>query len=83
MDPWPCSGVKDLALLWLWCRLVAVALIQPLAQESLYATGAIQKERKEKKRKEKKRNECHWNYLLNQISELLRQYSLDTMVADS
>ena len=25
--------VKDPALLWLWCRLVATALIQPLAWE--------------------------------------------------
>ena len=24
-DPWPSQCVKDLALLWLWCRLAAVA----------------------------------------------------------
>ena len=30
----------DVALLWLGCRLVAVALIQPLAWELPYATGA-------------------------------------------
>ena len=30
----------DLALLWLWWRLAAVALIQPLAWELLYTTGA-------------------------------------------
>ena len=28
--------VKDLALLWLWCRPVAPALISPLAWEPLY-----------------------------------------------
>ena len=33
----------DLALLWLWCRPAAVALIQPLAWELLYATGAALK----------------------------------------
>ena len=35
--------VKDLALLWLWCRPVATALIQPLAGEPLCATGAALK----------------------------------------
>ena len=33
------SGVKDPALLWLWCRLAAVSLIQPLAWELSYVTG--------------------------------------------
>ena len=31
--------VKDLALLWLWCRLAAIALIRPLAWEPPYAAG--------------------------------------------
>ena len=31
--------VKDLALLWLWCRLVTVAPIRPLARELPYAEG--------------------------------------------
>ena len=35
--------VKDLALLWLWCRLAATAPIQPLAWELPYATGGPQK----------------------------------------
>ena len=30
-------GGWDLVLLWLWCRLAAVALIGPLAWESPYA----------------------------------------------
>ena len=42
---------SDLALLWLWCRLAAVALIQPLAWEPLYAVGVALK-RWEKKKKE-------------------------------
>ena len=33
----------DLALLWLWGRLAAAALIQPLAWELQYATGATLK----------------------------------------
>ena len=48
----------DLALLWLWCWLAAVALIQPLGWELPYAMGVALKKRKkkkEKKRKEKKR----------------------------
>ena len=33
-----CSS--GLALLWLWCRPAAIALIRPLAQEVPYAAGA-------------------------------------------
>ena len=32
--------VKESTLLWLWCRLAAVAPIHPLAWEPPYATGA-------------------------------------------
>ena len=32
--------VKDLSLLWLWCRPVAAALIQTLAWELPYAASA-------------------------------------------
>ena len=35
--------VMDLALLWLWRRPAAVALIQPLAWERPFATGAALK----------------------------------------
>ena len=42
----------DLALLWLWHRLVATALIQPLAWESPHATGgAALKRQKDQKKK--------------------------------
>ena len=34
---------SDPALLWLWCRVAAVALIQPLAWEPPYATSMAQK----------------------------------------
>ena len=48
---------SDLALLWLWCRLAAVALIEPLAWEPPYATSVAleKKERKGKERKEKEK----------------------------
>ena len=35
--------VSDPTLLWLWHRLAAVALIEPLAWELAYAAGAAQK----------------------------------------
>ena len=35
--------VMDLALLWLWCRLAAVASIRPLAWEPPYAVGVALK----------------------------------------
>ena len=41
----------DLALLWLWRRLAAVALVQPLAWKLLYATGVALKSKKKKKKK--------------------------------
>ena len=36
------------ALLWLWCRLVATALIRTLAWEPPYAMGVALKKKKEK-----------------------------------
>ena len=41
----------DLALLWLWCRLVATALIGPLAWEPPYAVGVPLKRQKTKRKK--------------------------------
>ena len=35
-----CRCGSDLVLLWLWRRLAAVALIQPLAWDAPYASGA-------------------------------------------
>ena len=46
--------VKDLALLWLWCKLAATALIRPLAWELLYATCVALKIQKKKERKKEK-----------------------------
>ena len=41
----------DLALLWLWCRLAAVALFQSLAWELPYAAGMALKSKKLNKTK--------------------------------
>ena len=47
---------SDLALLWLWHRPTAVALIQLLAWELSYAAGvALKSKKKKKKEKEKER----------------------------
>ena len=42
---------SDLALLWLWHKLAATALIRPLAREPPYAAGVALKKRQKKKRK--------------------------------
>ena len=42
-------------LLRLWCRLAAVALIQPLAWELPYAAGVALKSQKRKKERKKKK----------------------------
>ena len=47
---------SDLALLWLWCRSTAVALIRPLAWECLYASAVALKSQKKKKKKKKTNN---------------------------
>ena len=44
---------SNLALLWLWRRPVATALIEPLAWEPPYAMGAAQEKKKKKKKKKK------------------------------
>ena len=54
----------DPALLWLWCRPAAKALIQPLAWELPYAASvALKSKEKEKIRKEKKRKSILCVYL--------------------
>ena len=44
---------SDPALLWLWCRPAATALIGPLAWEAPYAAGAAQEMAKGQKKKQK------------------------------
>ena len=71
IDPCPCSvgwwsgiamscGVgcrrgSDLALLWLWCRLAATALIRPLAWEPPICHGRGPRNGKKKKDKKKRK----------------------------
>ena len=50
-----CRHSSDPTLLWLWCRPVATALIQPLAREPPYAAGAAQEIAKRQKQKQKKK----------------------------
>ena len=45
--------LSDPALLWLWCRLAAVALIRPLAWEPPYATGVALKSKTKQNKKPK------------------------------
>ena len=49
-----CRCGSDLALLWLWHRLVATALIRRLPWEPPYAMGAAPE--KAKRQKDKKKN---------------------------
>ena len=50
--------VKDPVLQWLWCRLVVIALIRPLAWEPPYATSAALKHEKTKIKTNKQTNKC-------------------------
>ena len=45
-----CRRGSDPALLWLWCRPVATAPIQPLAREPPYAARVALEEAKKKKK---------------------------------
>ena len=47
--------VKDPALLWLWCRPVAAALIGPLAWGTVYAKKIFLKKEREKEEGRKKK----------------------------
>ena len=44
-----CRAGLDPALLWLWCRLAATALIRPLTWEPPYVVGAALEKTKKKK----------------------------------
>ena len=51
----------DLALLWLWCRLVAIAPISPLAWEPPHGMGVALK--REKYQKKKKKRNLGWEFV--------------------
>ena len=42
-------------MLWLWCRLAAVAPVLPLAWELPYIVGAARKKKRERERKGRER----------------------------
>ena len=50
---------SDLALLWLWHRLAAMAPIRPLAWEPPFAAGEALKRQKPKKKKKERKNSKH------------------------
>ena len=52
-----CKCRLDPALLWLWHRPAAVALITPLAWEPLYAVDAALKRQKDKKKRQNGNNQ--------------------------
>ena len=55
---------SDHAFLWLWLRLAAVALIEPLVWEPPYAAGeALKKKKKKKKREHILFHSSHWQRL--------------------
>ena len=56
----------DPALLWLWCRPVAVTLIQRLAWKPPYAKGVALKRWKEKERGKKNEKEYSKGYVLDE-----------------
>ena len=58
---------SDLALLWLWYRLVAIAPIQPLAWELPYTEGATLK------KSQKKKNQLILRCLLPGVFQLLER----------
>ena len=43
-------------LVWLWCRLAAAAMIQPLARELPYAGVALKREKKKEEEEEEKKS---------------------------
>ena len=52
--------VKELALLWLWCRLAAVATIRLLAWKLPYAVGVVLKKKKGEKKECKNDGQGVW-----------------------
>ena len=60
-----CIRGSDLALLWLWCRLVTTAPFQPLAWEPLYAAGAALEKAKRGGKKKDKGNGDRVNHIFN------------------
>ena len=68
-----CRCASDPALLWLWCRPAAIAVIRPLAWEPPHAAAGAAQEMA-KRQKKKRANICILTVLLNsdvKFSDLL------------
>jgi len=73
---------SDPMSLWLWCRVVAVVPIQPLAWELPYVVGATLKGQKKKKKK-KKHSSCVWQNLLSSPGEKNMQGIITHLVKEN
>ena len=66
---------SDLALLWLWCRPAATALIRPLAWEPPYALGAaLEKAKRQKKKKKLTMLERHQENIFEKDEDIKKIY---------
>ena len=73
-----CRHGSDLALLWLWHRLAAVAPIRPLAWEPSYAVGAALKRQKKKKKKKQQQQQQKKPKTKNKTETRHYRYHLST-----
>ena len=64
-----CRHSSDPEWLWLWCRLEATALIQPLAWEPPHAEGAAQEVAK-RQNKQTNKKDMMIGFHLNKISKI-------------
>jgi len=69
-----CRCCSDPALLWLWGRPAATALIRPPVWEPPYAVGAALKRPKKKKEKEKKKLSLVFHNFSRRILNYLAQF---------
>ena len=60
-----CGCGLEPELLWLWCRLVAIALIKPLARKPPYVVGAAQEMAKKRPKKKKDNIETDPREIMN------------------
>ena len=65
-----CRCASDPALLWLWHRPAAMALIRPLAWEPPYALRRAQEMAKRQIKKKKKKKKRSWGKQITSICSL-------------
>ena len=80
--------VKDLVLLWLWCRPAAAAPVWSLVWDHPYAAGAVLKKKKEKRKKEKAKwllskntTEGFWCQIKHWISRVYSTFKILKIIA--